>query len=134
LLQQHLQLLRLFVRQQPVIRTGVVLNLDLNIGREWFRLTFRPAPVMRAFLPRDAEQPRGKLRLIPQRRQMPGRGNERFLHDVEGDGVVADHVHNEDMQRQLMPFEQGIPGIGVTASGGPDQLCFIFCHAASLFS
>jgi hypothetical protein len=63
------------------------------------------------FLVRDAEEPASEFFIVAQAADMPGGGDERFLHDVEARLLVADQFKNINVKRQLVAAKENVPSL-----------------------
>ncbi len=74
--------------------------------------------VLQALLLGDAKEPRGKLGVVPQARDVAHGGGKCLLHGIEGRSLVVEDFRDVSVQWQLMSLEQGIPGVGRMSAGG----------------
>ena len=113
---------------EPVAR--VIGGVRQQIGEflDWLVVARRLAPVLGALLPGDSEEPRAELGVIAQAGEVARGGDERLLHDVQRGLVVADKFGDVGIQRQLMPPKEGVPRVGVAATGGAHGRLFRLGH------
>ena len=136
---QREKLVRLFALEQQCAGIGFVGAGQIARGLVGIRdedgfVAARAAPVLHAFLVRDAEEPRPKLAVVAQAREVADGCGKRLLHDVERGGVVAEKFGGVGVKRQLVPLEQGVPGIRRMLAGGVEEIGFGGGHEGALES
>jgi len=78
--------------------------------------------MLQAFLVRDAVEPRGETGVVAQAADVAHGGGERLLHHVQRGGAIAEELGGVGVERRLMPLEEDVPGVGVMAASGGEEL------------
>ena len=107
-------------RVGPVGRS-VWIALGRN-GSENISLTTDAAELLQAFLVGDAKEPRGEAAVVAQAGDVTDGSGEGLLHDVKRGVVVTEQLGGIGVERQLVPLEEGVPGVRVMLAGGGKEM------------
>jgi len=81
------------------------------------RGAFPPAPELEAFLVGDAEEPAAEFGVLAQAGDVADGGNEGLLDNVQACLLVADHLEDINIQRQLVAAKQSAPSLRISGFG-----------------
>ena len=115
-----------FAPDEQLVRAGV--HFLRRFGDFRSRTSRLLAPVLEAFLVRDAKKPAAKFGVLAQAADVPRGGDERLLHEVKRDLFIAHQLKNINIERQLEPPEERVPRPRVPRRGRALRAVVRFGH------